>query len=97
VALVHCRYTLMCLDIQYLLPRYQPEPSPQDAPVGKVLAVRLWWDHLIQPSPHPTPRTSAVVAWALTAIGMPGSDGRLYGGTHGGHHCCSMGWQVPAH
>nr|XP_009940950.1 PREDICTED: low affinity cationic amino acid transporter 2-like [Opisthocomus hoazin] len=51
-----------------LLLRYQPEPSPQDAPVGKVLAVRLWWDHLIQPSPHPTPRTSAVVAWALTAV-----------------------------
>ncbi|NXQ40556.1 CTR2 protein, partial [Catharus fuscescens] len=47
--------------------RYRPEPSPWDAPVGKVPAVQLWWDHLVQPPPRPTPRSSAVVVWALTA------------------------------
>ncbi|NXF61147.1 CTR2 protein, partial [Ciccaba nigrolineata] len=54
LALVHCRY--------------RPGPSAQDTAVGKVPAVQLWWDHLIRPPPHPTPRSSAVVAWALTAV-----------------------------
>ncbi|NXH11283.1 CTR2 protein, partial [Bucco capensis] len=51
-----------------LLLRYQPEPSAQDTPAGKILAVQLWWNHLIHPPPCPTPRSSAVVAWALTAV-----------------------------
>ncbi|XP_074460589.1 cationic amino acid transporter 2-like [Larus michahellis] len=51
-----------------LLLRYQPEPSAQDAPVGKVPAVQLWWDHLVQPPLRPTPRSSTTVAWALTAV-----------------------------
>ncbi|NXR90071.1 CTR2 protein, partial [Hypocryptadius cinnamomeus] len=46
---------------------YRPEPSPRDTPVGKVPAVQLWWNHLVQPPLHPTPRSSAVVVWALTA------------------------------
>ncbi|NWT42327.1 CTR2 protein, partial [Chroicocephalus maculipennis] len=58
----------MCLNIHYLLLRYQPEPSAQDAPVGKVPAVQLWWDHLVQPPLRPTPRSSTTVAWALTAV-----------------------------
>ncbi|NXV43445.1 CTR2 protein, partial [Uria aalge] len=58
-----------------LLLRYQPEPSAQDTPVRKVPAVQLWWDHLVQPPLHPTPHSSTTVAWALTAVGMPGSDG----------------------
>ncbi|NXG61682.1 CTR2 protein, partial [Hemiprocne comata] len=68
LALVHCRSMLACLGVQYLLLRYQPGPSAQDTPVGKVPAVQLWWDHLVHPPPLPTPRSSAVVAWALTAI-----------------------------
>ncbi|NWT83808.1 CTR2 protein, partial [Lanius ludovicianus] len=48
--------------------RYRPEPSTWDTPVGKVPAVQLWWDHLVRPPPHPTPRSSAVVVWALTAV-----------------------------
>ncbi|KAM6299752.1 cationic amino acid transporter 2-like [Aegotheles albertisi] len=51
-----------------LLLRYRPGPSAQDTPAGKVLAVQLWWDHLVHPPPHPTLRSFAVVAWALTAI-----------------------------
>uniref|UniRef100_A0A8C0EPG3 Cationic amino acid transporter C-terminal domain-containing protein n=1 Tax=Bubo bubo TaxID=30461 RepID=A0A8C0EPG3_BUBBB len=51
-----------------LLLRYRPGPSAQDTAVGKVPAVQLWWDHLIRPPPHPTPRSSAMVAWALTAV-----------------------------
>uniref|UniRef100_A0A8C8E698 Cationic amino acid transporter C-terminal domain-containing protein n=1 Tax=Otus sunia TaxID=257818 RepID=A0A8C8E698_9STRI len=51
-----------------LLLRYRPGPSAQDTAVGKVPAVQLWWDHLVRPPPHPTPRSSAVVAWALTAV-----------------------------
>ncbi|XP_074012227.1 cationic amino acid transporter 2-like [Numenius arquata] len=51
-----------------LLLRYQPEPSAQDTPVGKVPAVQLWWDHLIQPPLHPTPCSSTTVAWSLAAI-----------------------------
>ncbi|XP_041869886.1 cationic amino acid transporter 2-like isoform X1 [Corvus kubaryi] len=58
-----------------LLLRYQPEPSTWDTPVGKVPAVQLWWDHLVRPPPHPTPRSSAVVVWALTAVGVSGNDG----------------------
>ncbi|NWU52189.1 CTR2 protein, partial [Dromas ardeola] len=58
----------MCLSIQYLLLRYRPEPSAQDAPVGKVPAVQLWWDHLVQPPLRPTPRSFTMVAWALTAV-----------------------------
>ncbi|NXJ35181.1 CTR2 protein, partial [Ciconia maguari] len=68
LALVHCRCTLTRLDVQYLLLRYRPEPSAQDAPAGKVPAVQLWWDDLLRLPPHPTPCSSAVVAWALTAI-----------------------------
>ncbi|NXS30826.1 CTR2 protein, partial [Pomatostomus ruficeps] len=48
--------------------RYQPEPSTWDTPVEKVPAVQLWWNHLVQPPPHPTLRSSAVVVWALTAV-----------------------------
>ncbi|NXM43286.1 CTR2 protein, partial [Gymnorhina tibicen] len=48
--------------------RYRPEPSTWDTPAGKVPAVQLWWDHLVRPPPHPTPRSSAVVVWALTAV-----------------------------
>ncbi|NXO85360.1 CTR2 protein, partial [Sitta europaea] len=48
--------------------RYRPEPSPWDTPGGKVPAVQLWWDHLVQPPPRATPRSSAVVLWALTAV-----------------------------
>ncbi|OWK59560.1 Cationic amino acid transporter 2 [Lonchura striata] len=51
-----------------LLLRYRPEPSPRDTPVGKVPTVQLWWNHLIQPPPHPTPHSSAVVGWALAAV-----------------------------
>ncbi|XP_051486979.1 cationic amino acid transporter 2-like [Apus apus] len=51
-----------------LLLRYQPGSSAQDTPVGKVPAVQLWWDHLVHPPPLPTPCSSTVVAWALTAI-----------------------------
>ncbi|XP_075020946.1 cationic amino acid transporter 2-like [Calonectris borealis] len=54
-----------------LLLRYRPGPSAQDTPGGKVPAVQLWWDHLIRPPPHPTPRSSAVVGWALTAVAAP--------------------------
>ncbi|NWV74206.1 CTR2 protein, partial [Dasyornis broadbenti] len=56
VARVHCR----C--------RYRPEPSSWDTPAGKVPAVQLWWDHLVRPPPYPTPRSSALVVWALTAV-----------------------------
>ncbi|NWI32353.1 CTR2 protein, partial [Sula dactylatra] len=66
VLLLRCM--LMCLDVQYLLLRYRPEPSAQDTPVVKVPAVQLWWDDLIHLPPRPTPCSSAVVAWALTAI-----------------------------
>ncbi|NXY18086.1 CTR2 protein, partial [Atrichornis clamosus] len=59
---------LMCPDIQNLLLRYRPEPSTWDTPAGKVPAVQLWWGHLVQPPPHPTARSSAAVAWALTAV-----------------------------
>ncbi|NXO20978.1 CTR2 protein, partial [Cisticola juncidis] len=48
--------------------RYRPEPGPWDIPAGKAPAVQLWWDPLVQPPPHPTPGSSAVVVWALTAI-----------------------------
>ncbi|NXV02013.1 CTR2 protein, partial [Cettia cetti] len=68
LAWVHCRCRFMCLGTQRLLPRYRPEPGPRDTPAGKAPAVQLWWDHLIQPPPHPTPRSSAVVVWALTAV-----------------------------
>ncbi|KFV16983.1 Low affinity cationic amino acid transporter 2, partial [Tauraco erythrolophus] len=51
-----------------LLLRYWPEPSAQDTAAVKVPAVQLWWDHLIRPPLHPTPRSSAAVAWALTAV-----------------------------
>ncbi|KFP89093.1 Low affinity cationic amino acid transporter 2, partial [Apaloderma vittatum] len=44
-----------------LLLRYQPEPSAQDTPAGKVLAVRLWWDHLV----HPPPRMARSDGWPL--------------------------------
>ncbi|NWT25469.1 CTR2 protein, partial [Cardinalis cardinalis] len=44
-----------------------PSPSPRDAPVGKVPAVQPWWNRLVQPPPHPTPRSSALVVWALAA------------------------------
>ncbi|NXI94022.1 CTR2 protein, partial [Psophia crepitans] len=60
----HARDKVLAL----VLCRYQPAPSAQDTPVKKVLAVQLWWDHLVHPPPHPTPRSSAVVAWALTAV-----------------------------
>ncbi|XP_040460802.1 cationic amino acid transporter 2-like isoform X1 [Falco naumanni] len=50
-----------------LLLRYRPGPSTQDTPVGKVPTVQLWWDHLVRPPVNPTPHSSAVVAWALTA------------------------------
>ncbi|NXJ87602.1 CTR2 protein, partial [Corythaixoides concolor] len=66
LALVHC----VCLDIPHLLLRYCPEPSAQDTVAGKVPAVQLWWDHLIQPPLHPTSHSSAVVAWALTAVAV---------------------------
>ncbi|XP_074912463.1 cationic amino acid transporter 2-like isoform X2 [Buteo buteo] len=52
-----------------LLLRYQPGPSTRDTPAGKVPAVQLWWNHLVRPPLHPTPCSSAVVAWALTAVG----------------------------
>ncbi|NXF29326.1 CTR2 protein, partial [Nyctibius bracteatus] len=68
LALGHCRCTLTCLDAQYLLFRYRPEPSAWDTPAGKVPAAQLWWDNLIRPPLHPTSRSSAVVAWALTAV-----------------------------
>ncbi|NWS39682.1 CTR2 protein, partial [Probosciger aterrimus] len=57
-------------DIQHptLLLRYRPAPSAQHPPAGKVPAVQLWWDHLVHPPSHPTPRSSSAVAWALTAI-----------------------------
>ncbi|NXJ29263.1 CTR2 protein, partial [Dicrurus megarhynchus] len=48
--------------------RYRPEPSTWGTPAGKVPAVQLWWDHLVRPPSHPTPRSSAVVVWALTAV-----------------------------
>ncbi|NXB63442.1 CTR2 protein, partial [Struthidea cinerea] len=48
--------------------RYRPEPSTWDTPAGKVPAGQLWWDHLVRPPPHPTPRSSAVVVGALTAV-----------------------------
>ncbi|NXP37345.1 CTR2 protein, partial [Leiothrix lutea] len=48
--------------------RYRPEPGPWDTPAGKVPAVQLWWHQLVQPPPHPTPGSSAVVVWALTAV-----------------------------
>ncbi|KFW66115.1 Low affinity cationic amino acid transporter 2, partial [Pygoscelis adeliae] len=51
-----------------LLLRYRPEPSAQDTPAGKVPAVQFWWDDLVCPPPRPTPRSSATVAWALTAV-----------------------------
>ncbi|KGL99323.1 Low affinity cationic amino acid transporter 2, partial [Charadrius vociferus] len=51
-----------------LLLRYQPEPRARDAPAGKVPAVQLWWDRLVQPPLRPTPRSSTTVAWALTAV-----------------------------
>ncbi|KAM9603796.1 cationic amino acid transporter 2-like isoform 4-T4 [Morphnus guianensis] len=51
-----------------LLLRYQPGPSTRDTSVGKVPAVQLWWNHLVRPPLHPTPCSSAVVAWALTAV-----------------------------
>ncbi|KAF2979037.1 hypothetical protein EK904_000200 [Melospiza melodia maxima] len=50
-----------------LLLRYRPEPGPRDTPVGKVPAVQPWWNHLVQPPPHATPRSSALVVRALTA------------------------------
>ncbi|XP_030359433.1 cationic amino acid transporter 2-like [Strigops habroptila] len=51
-----------------LLLRYRPAPSAQHPPAGKVLAVQLWWDHLVHPPSHPTPRSSSAVACALTAV-----------------------------
>ncbi|NWS67302.1 CTR2 protein, partial [Crotophaga sulcirostris] len=51
-----------------LLLRYRPGPNNQDTAVDKVLAMQLWWDHLVRPPPHPTSRSSAVVAWALAAV-----------------------------
>ncbi|KAM6196364.1 cationic amino acid transporter 2-like [Sarcoramphus papa] len=51
-----------------LLLRYQPGASAQDTPAGKVLAVQLWWDHLVRPPLHPTSCSSTAVAWALTAV-----------------------------
>ncbi|NXQ11014.1 CTR2 protein, partial [Peucedramus taeniatus] len=48
--------------------RYRPEPSPGDTAVGKVPAVQPWWNHLVRPPPRPTPCSSAVVLWALTAV-----------------------------
>ncbi|KFP09157.1 Low affinity cationic amino acid transporter 2, partial [Egretta garzetta] len=68
LALVCCRCTLRRLDIQYLLPRYRPGRNAQDTPAGKVPAVQCWWDHFVHPPPHPTPRSSAVVAGALMAV-----------------------------
>ncbi|KAM6116305.1 LOW QUALITY PROTEIN: cationic amino acid transporter 2-like [Pterocles gutturalis] len=53
-----------------LLLRYRSGPSPQDTPAGKVPAVQPWWDHFLHPPPHPTPCSSAVVAWALMAIAV---------------------------
>ncbi|NXR03694.1 CTR2 protein, partial [Sagittarius serpentarius] len=68
LALVHCRCSLTRFDILYLLFRYRPGPGTQDTPVGKIPAVQLWWNHLVRPPPRPTPRSFAVVAWALTAV-----------------------------
>ncbi|NXM25550.1 CTR2 protein, partial [Oxyruncus cristatus] len=51
-----------------LWPGYQPGRSTWDKPVGKVPAVQVWWDHLVRPPLHPTPRSSSAVAWALTAV-----------------------------
>ncbi|XP_054698169.1 cationic amino acid transporter 2-like [Grus americana] len=51
-----------------VLLRYQPGLSAQDVPVEKVLVAQLWWDHLVRPPPHPTPHSSAAVAWALAAL-----------------------------
>ncbi|NXN83142.1 CTR2 protein, partial [Bombycilla garrulus] len=47
--------------------RYRPERSPWDTAAGKVPAVQLCWDHLVQPPPRATPRSSTLVRWALTA------------------------------
>lgn len=85
LALVRCRCMLRCFDILYLLLRYQPGPGTWDTPAEKVPAVQLWWNHLVRPPLHPTPCSSAVVAWALTAVGTPGSDGwALWGAGVGG-------------
>ncbi|NXD26022.1 CTR2 protein, partial [Spelaeornis formosus] len=65
---VHCRCRFTSIDPQCLLLRYRPEPSLWDSRAGKVPAVQLWWDHLVRPPPHPTPRSSAVVVWALAAV-----------------------------
>ncbi|XP_064528091.1 cationic amino acid transporter 2-like [Pseudopipra pipra] len=68
-----------------LLLRYRPGPSTWDNPVRKVPAVQLWWDHLVRPPLHPTPRSSSAVAWALTAVGALRSDGwALQGPSVGG-------------
>ncbi|NXO37449.1 CTR2 protein, partial [Locustella ochotensis] len=64
----HCRSRFMCIDIQGLLLRYRPEPGPWDTPAGKVPAAQLWWHLLVQPPPRPTPRSSALVLWALAAV-----------------------------
>ncbi|KFQ34641.1 Low affinity cationic amino acid transporter 2, partial [Mesitornis unicolor] len=60
----HAQYKALAL----VLCRYRPGPSTQDTPAGKVPAVQLWWDHLVRPPPHPTPGSSAAVAWALAAV-----------------------------
>ncbi|NXK32464.1 CTR2 protein, partial [Piprites chloris] len=48
--------------------KYRPGSSTWDNPVGKVPAVQLWWEHLVWPPLHPTPRSSSAVAWALAAV-----------------------------
>ncbi|XP_054245339.1 cationic amino acid transporter 2-like [Indicator indicator] len=51
-----------------VLLRYRPAASIRGTAAGKVSAMQLWWDLLIHPPPCPTPRSSALVGWALTAV-----------------------------